>query len=304
TEELVQVQLTSFACRSLVVGFTSHHLVADGHSSSNFLVAWGMVARGLDVGPLLLHDRTIFTLQIPQSFGFKHEGVEYKSKNHVSNEMVCMSDDIIVHRIHFTVDFLAKLKSKSCNATNNKPYNTFMSLVAHLWRVVTKARNLGGFESSKIHITVDGRRRMTPRVPNEYFGNLVLWAIPTTRGKDLLKEPLPYAAKLINEVVAKVNDNYFNSFVDFATHSVREELVPTAHINKSVLCPDLEVNSWLRFPFYDLDFEVGCPYVFMSSYFPMEGLMFPLPSMHLYRFLKTTWILLSKLLHARLEVDH
>ncbi|CAN0921255.1 Putrescine hydroxycinnamoyltransferase [Linum grandiflorum] len=119
---------------------------------------------------------------------------------------------------------------------------------------------------------------MTPRVPNEYFGKLVLWAIPTTRVKDLLKEPSPYATKLINEAVAKVNDNYFKSFVDFATHNVGEELVPTAHINKSMLCPDLEVNNWLRFPFYDLDFEGGCPYVFMSSYFPMEGLMFPLPS--------------------------
>ncbi|CAN0918687.1 Agmatine hydroxycinnamoyltransferase 1 [Linum grandiflorum] len=107
-EELVQVQLTSFACGSLVVGFTSHHLVADGHSSSNFLVAWGLATRGLDVGPLPLHD----------------------------------------------------------------------------------------------------------------------------------------------------------------------QLVPTAHTTKYVLCPDLEVNSWLRFPFYDLDFGGGCPSAFMPSYFPMEGLMF------------------------------
>ncbi|XP_037491014.1 agmatine hydroxycinnamoyltransferase 1-like [Jatropha curcas] len=40
-EALLQVQLTRFACGSLVIGFTGHHLVADGHSASNFLVAWG-----------------------------------------------------------------------------------------------------------------------------------------------------------------------------------------------------------------------------------------------------------------------
>ncbi|CAN1252730.1 Agmatine hydroxycinnamoyltransferase 1 [Linum perenne] len=267
---------------------TAHHLVADGHSTSNFLVAWRMATRGLDMGPLPLHDRTIFTPRKPPSFEYNHEGVEYKQKNHGSNgeghwgDDSSVADDIIVHKVHFTLDFLTKLKLRSCNSANNKPYNTFVSLVAHLWRAVTKARNLGGLESTHIRISVNGRMRMTPPVPNEYFGNLVLWAFPTARVKDLLREPLPYAAKLINEAVAKVNDDYFKSFIDFATHKVKdneeEKLVPTADINKSVLCPNLEVDSWLRFPFYDLDFGGGCPYVFMPSYFPTEGMMFLLPS--------------------------
>ncbi|CAN1171678.1 Agmatine hydroxycinnamoyltransferase 1 [Linum perenne] len=84
-EELVQVQLTRFACGSLVVGFTAHQLVADGHSTSNFLVAWGMATPGLDVGPLPLHDRTIFAPWKPPRFEYNHEGVEYKQKNHSPN---------------------------------------------------------------------------------------------------------------------------------------------------------------------------------------------------------------------------
>ncbi|KAJ8650591.1 hypothetical protein MRB53_003614 [Persea americana] len=38
-EELLQVQITRFTCGSMVVGFTSHHIVADGHSTKNFLIA-------------------------------------------------------------------------------------------------------------------------------------------------------------------------------------------------------------------------------------------------------------------------
>ncbi|XP_057953857.1 putrescine hydroxycinnamoyltransferase-like [Malania oleifera] len=160
-----------------------------------------------------------------------------------------------------------------------KPYSTFESLVGHLWRVITKARDLGGFETTCIRISVNGRTRLNPKVPSEYFGNLVLWAFPSSRVKDLLREPLPYAAKLIHDTVAKVNNNYFRSFIDFATYKVEEEeLVPTANMNKSILCPNLEVDSWLRFPFYDLDFGSGCPYIFMPSYFPTEGMMFLLPS--------------------------
>ncbi|KAF2321710.1 hypothetical protein GH714_001667 [Hevea brasiliensis] len=242
-EELVQVQLTS-----------------------NFLVAWGKASRCLDMSPLPLHDRTIFNPRKPPNFEFEHRGAEFKSKkllkDYPNNYADSFVDDIVVHKVHFTLDFLSKLKARASPPSNNgnnlqnKPYSTFESLVAHLWRAITKARGLSGFETTHVRISVNGRMRMSPRVPTEYFGNSVLWAFPRARVKDLLREPLPYAAKLIHEAIAKVNNSYFKSFIDFATHKAEkeEDLVPTAEMNKSVLCPNLEVDSWLRFPFYDLDF--------------------------------------------------
>ncbi|VFQ67217.1 unnamed protein product [Cuscuta campestris] len=287
--ELVQVQLTRFTCGSLVVGFTSHHLVADGNATSNFLVAWGKACRGLMAKPLPLHDRTIFVPRNPPRVEYQHIGAEYvpkpmQNKDRIPHEDTTLLEDIVVHKVHFTLEFLAKLKvnaSSDNNNNNNKPYSTFESLMAHLWRVVTRARNLGGFESTHIRIAVDGRARLNPKVPNDYFGNLVLWAFPTSKVKDLLREPLPYAAKLIHDAVAKVNDNYFKSFIDFASSRAVEEgggLVPTADPDELVLRPNLEVDSWLRFPFYDLDFGTGCPFIFMPSFCPIEGLIFLLPS--------------------------
>ncbi|XP_065858902.1 agmatine hydroxycinnamoyltransferase 1-like [Euphorbia lathyris] len=276
-EEIAQVQLTRFTCGSLVVGFTSNHLVADGHSTSNFLVAWGKASRGLKIDPLPIHDGTIFTPREPPVFEFDHRGVEFKSKNLVNDNV--FEDDIVVHKVHFTRDFISKLKARASASLNNKSYSTFESVVAHLWRKITKARGLGGLEKTHVRISANGRMRMNPKVPNEYFGNLVLWAFPTARVKDLVCEPVSYAAKLIHDAVTNVNDSYFKSFIDFATHKVEEEdLVPTTEMNKSVLCPNLEVDSWLRFPFYELDFGGGSPYVFMPSYFPIEGMMFLTPS--------------------------
>ncbi|KDP43927.1 hypothetical protein JCGZ_05394 [Jatropha curcas] len=288
-EELVQVQLTRFTCGSLVIGFTSHHLVADGQSTSNFLIAWGKAARGLDISPLPFHDRTIFKPRKPPIFEFEHRGVEFKSKvvKDFHNYNNCLdnnfADDIIIHKVHFTLAFLSKLKFRASppSSTNNKPYSTFECLVAHLWRSITKARGLGRFETTSVRISVNGRNRMSPPVPNEYFGNLVLWAFPSSRVKELVNEPLSHAAKLIHDAILKVNNNYFKSFIDFATHKAEneeEELVLTAEMNKSALCPNLEVDSWLRFPFYDLDFGGGNPYLFMPSYFPTEGMLFLLPS--------------------------
>ncbi|CAH9093932.1 unnamed protein product [Cuscuta epithymum] len=283
--ELVQVQLTRFTCGSLVIGFTAHHLVADGHSTSNFLVAWGKACRDLlgPIEPFPHRDRTIFVPRSPPRIEYEHVGAEYttiQSKDTNKKDGI-HNDDIVVHKVHFTLEFLAKLKAKASTMkpNNAKPYSTFESLVAHLWRAITKARNLAGLESTHIRISVDGRARLNPKVPNEYFGNLVLWAFPTAKVKDLLREPLTYAAKLIHDAVAKVNNNYFRSFIDFA-NSVEAEsgLVPTADMDKHILCPDLEVDSWLRFPFYDLDFGMGCPYIFMPSFYPTEGMIFLLPS--------------------------
>ncbi|XP_042475558.1 agmatine coumaroyltransferase-2-like [Macadamia integrifolia] len=286
-EELVQVQLTRFTCGSLVIGFTAHHLVADGHSTSNFLVAWSQVCRGIDMNPCPFHNRSIFAPRELPILEFEHRGVEFTSKKlskvfPLFEQSQVITEDIVVHKVHFTLEFLANLKARASSSHGtNKLYSTFESLAAHLWRTITTARGLNGFEITQVRISVNGRGRLNlnPCVPNEYFGNLVLWAFPSAKVEDLLSEPLPFATKIIHDSIAKVNGNYFKSFIDFASYKVDEEgLVPTADMNKSVLCPNLEVDSWLRFPFYDLDLGGGSPFMFMPSFFPTEGMMFLLPS--------------------------
>ncbi|XP_072994814.1 agmatine coumaroyltransferase-2-like [Typha latifolia] len=69
---------------------------------------------------------------------------------------------------------------------------------------------------------------MDPEVPEEYFGNLVLWAYCSSKVGELVNSPLHYAAEVIHSQVTGLNDRYFRSFVDFASSKVVEEedLVP------------------------------------------------------------------------------
>ncbi|XAR60070.1 Putrescine N-hydroxycinnamoyltransferase [Bertholletia excelsa] len=71
--ELVQVQITRFTCGSMVVGFTAHHLVGDGQSASNFLVAWGQACRGVKINLRPFQNRNIFTPRNPQSLSLSIE---------------------------------------------------------------------------------------------------------------------------------------------------------------------------------------------------------------------------------------
>jgi hypothetical protein len=307
-EELVQVQLTRFACGSLVVGFTAHHRIADGQATGNFLVAWGLATRRLPVAPLPVCDRaTRFQTRDPPIVEFPHRGTEYYhlpakrcsgEGNGAEDEEEeiggAAHDKIKVHKVLFTKEFVARLKARASSGLPPPPppppamatqqhrrgYSTFESVVGHLWRTVTAARGLGAGEATKLRISVNGRPRMRPPVPREYFGNVVLWAFPVADAGDLVSRPVHHAADLIHRAVSRVDDAYFRSFVDFASSGAAEAggLAPTADESQVVLCPDLEVDSWLGMDFYDVDFGGGRPSYFMPSYLPMEGTMFLLPS--------------------------
>ncbi|KAF0909914.1 hypothetical protein E2562_001178 [Oryza meyeriana var. granulata] len=298
-EELLQVQVTRFSCGSMVLGFASHHRVADGQATASFLVAWGLATRRMPVAPPLpVRDRpTRFVPRDPPLVEFPHRDTEYKAPTQAKKRDANGADEdddeeelgaaahhkIKVHKLHFTKDFVARLKARASSVlppSSRRGYTTFESLVAHLWRAVTAARGLGAGETTRIRISVNGRARMRPPVPRDYFGNLVLWAFPRCDAGDLVSRPVHHAAELIHRAVAGVDDAYFRSFVDFAASGAVESegLVPTADTNQVVLCPNLEVDSWLGISFYDLDFGGGCPFYFMPSYLPMEGTLFLVPS--------------------------
>ncbi|CAN6482662.1 unnamed protein product [Victoria cruziana] len=278
---LAQVQLTRFACGSLVVAFTSHHMVADGFATSGFMVAWGRAARGLSMEPLPLHDRSIFVPRVPPRFYSRHHGVEYVGRRTSTKRSdPSQHDAIVVHKARFPLDFVAKLKSgASVDNPYAKPFTTFECLMAHLWRKITRARGLSGKETTKVRIAVNGRSRMrNPSVPTWYFGNVVLWAMPELKVEDLLAKPMGHAAAIIHDAVARVDEDYFRSFIDFSSSKERMEgLVPRADVAEVVLSPDLQVDCWLKFPYYGLDFGASRPYLFLPAYLPVEGHLFIVP---------------------------
>ncbi|KAI5016220.1 hypothetical protein ZWY2020_006071 [Hordeum vulgare] len=92
--------------------------------------------------------------------------------------------------------------------------------------------------------------------------------------------PVKHAVELISREVARINDGYFKFFIDFANSDTveKDRLVATADAADLVLSPNIEVDSWLRIPFYDMDFGGGRPFFFMPSYLLVEGLLILLPS--------------------------
>ncbi|KAI3933388.1 hypothetical protein MKW98_006747 [Papaver atlanticum] len=285
SKDLFQIHLNRYACGGLVIGETSHHHVADGQSMSSFFVALARMVRGLDIETLSYHDRFVVSQpRCPPNVEFDHPSIEFKMTV-VNLDITPVFSSIETLIINYSTDFINKLKIKVLgeNCNPHKRYNTFECLLSHTWKKVIQARGLDLEKSTQVRVVVNGIARIKPAVPMEYFGNLVLWAYPTLKVKELLQESHSYVAKAIHDEVIRVDSRYLKSFIDFGAateggNTEGEELEATTPEFGNTLCPNFEVDSWLRFQFHDLDFGGGSPCAFFPPNIPVEGLIIFLPT--------------------------
>ncbi|CAM0958638.1 unnamed protein product [Alopecurus aequalis] len=279
--ELLLAQATRFRCGSIIIGVSMHHKVADGHAISTFLFAWLQATLGVAISPVPVHDRTsLFTPRNPPRIEFDHRGNEFKPHGD-SIHADAAGETLLIHRVHFSRERIMALKSEASGGAA-RPYSTLQCLAAHLWRCITKARGLDAGATTRMRIAVDGRKRM--EVPEGYTGNVVLWAWPTTTARELVERPLRDTLELISREVSRIDEAYFRSFIDFASSGAVEEeqLVPTADSLERTLSPDVEVDSLLGIPFYDMDLDLdgSRPFFFLPGYsnVPVDGFMYMVQS--------------------------
>ncbi|XP_044360019.1 tryptamine benzoyltransferase 1-like [Triticum aestivum] len=274
---LLQIQLNRYRCGGLVVGICSHHHAADGHSMSMFFTAWATAVReGKDFTtptPFLGRARTSVPRSTPAPV-FDHRSREFTCGDRDSYAVVPM-DRIKNLTVHFTAEFVADLK-----AHVGARCSTFQCLLAHVWKKITAARELKPEEFTKVRVAVNCRGRANPPVPMDFFGNMVLWAFPRLQVRDVLNSSYGGVVGAIRDAVARIDDEYVQSFVDFGgvADANGEELVATAAAAGTMFCPDAEVDSWLGFRFHQLDFGTGAPSAFIPPDLPIEGLMIFVPS--------------------------
>uniref|UniRef100_A0A0D3HCC4 Uncharacterized protein n=1 Tax=Oryza barthii TaxID=65489 RepID=A0A0D3HCC4_9ORYZ len=106
----------------------------------------------------------------------------------------------------------------------------------------------------------------------DYFSNMVLWAFPRMRVRDLLSSSYATVVGVISDAVARVDERYILSFINFGEVAAGAEYTDGGGAC-TVLCPDLEVDSWLGFRFHELDFGGGPPCAFLPPDVPIEGIL-------------------------------
>ncbi|EYU41860.1 hypothetical protein ABFS82_10G019700 [Erythranthe guttata] len=137
--------------------------------------------------------------------------------------------------------------------------SSFQSLSAHLWRCVTRARNLDANKTTTFRMAVNCRHRLEPRLEPLYFGNLIQ-SIPTvaTAG-ELLSNDLSWGADRLHQNVVAHGDGTVRRGVKEWESNPR--LFPLGNFDGAMMT----MGSSPRFPMYDNDFGWGRPLAVRSG---------------------------------------
>ncbi|TQD84845.1 hypothetical protein C1H46_029623 [Malus baccata] len=175
TNPLVAVQVTELV-DGIFIGCSINHAVVDGTSFWHFFNTWSEISR-LPFSNIqeIMTKKPLF-------------GHGLSSPN--SSQRVVF---------HFRKEKVVELKSKAnveMGTTDNNTISSLQALMAHLWRAVTRARNLNPDQEVSNRIAVGMRQRMEPPLPKEYIGNGALGLIVKCTAGELVRHGLGDTATL------------------------------------------------------------------------------------------------------------
>ncbi|RCV43451.1 hypothetical protein SETIT_9G295200v2 [Setaria italica] len=222
TEEassLLTVQVTTFKCGGLVLGLAMNHCLADGQSAAEFLRSWAEVARGVPLSTSPFLDRSLQSARPVPTISFPHD--EFAEIDDVSGLAGVFGGDVPFVYRSFTFDAskLERLKKAASEdaaaSTTTTTCSTFVALTAFVWVVRTRALRMRPEQRSKLLFAVDGRRRVEPPLPRGFWGNAVIFACCISDAGDLLGRPLSAAARSIQDAIARTDDAFIRSAIDY-----------------------------------------------------------------------------------------
>ncbi|XP_057437729.1 spermidine hydroxycinnamoyl transferase-like [Lotus japonicus] len=276
---LLAAQVTRFSCGAITLGLAFCRASLDGTSHGGFMTTWAKLARGetLDDSSLMpFLDRTVLdsrSLHLPPRF----EHPEF------SPPPIWEGSSKVTTSLYATAVFkltraqVEKLKKKA-NSNNNVRggYTSFEVMSGHLWRCVCKVRYAGnGNQPTRLTTLVNCRNRLSPPLPNGYFGNATFPTVTQTCSFDeVMQSPLSYAVGKVRGAIQRMDDEYVRSALDYLADQKDMNLFRDKFYNSAGQNPNLYVVCWTNFPFYGTDFGWEKPVCLLPGSIGSDGKAF------------------------------
>nr|XP_018914065.1 PREDICTED: uncharacterized acetyltransferase At3g50280-like [Bemisia tabaci]XP_018914097.1 PREDICTED: uncharacterized acetyltransferase At3g50280-like isoform X2 [Bemisia tabaci] len=169
-------------------------------------------------------------------------------------------EGISLRKFHFSEDSVAKLKAKANSECNTTVISSFQSLIAHLWRSITKARRLPGDQIVSCNPAVNIRPRMIPPLPADCFGCMAGAATARTTAGELLEKSLGWAAWQLHQAIVSYTDTSVREFTDewLRTPSIVD-------ITKLFASNEMNIGGSSWFDVYGNEFGMGKAVTILSG---------------------------------------
>ncbi|KDP22246.1 hypothetical protein JCGZ_26077 [Jatropha curcas] len=249
---LLAVQLTKLK-DGLAIGCAFNHAILDGTSTWHFMSSWAEICNGshsISVTPFLERTKTRNTrvkldLSLPPDPLSISNG-DAKSAVPELREKVFKFSESTIDKIKSTVN-------ANPPSDGLKPYSTFQSLAAHIWRHVSHARELKPEDFTVFTVFADCRKRVDPAMPDNYFGNLIQAIFTATAVGLLSMNPPEFGASVIQNAIEAHNAKAIDE------RNKEWESSPKIFQFKDAGVNCVAVGSSPRFRVYEVDFGWGKP---------------------------------------------
>ncbi|KAH9625073.1 hypothetical protein KSS87_010563 [Heliosperma pusillum] len=247
TRPLLSVQVTELK-DGVFLGVCYNHSVVDGTSLFHFNRVWSRIFTGTfsQSVPLPIVKQPDFLI-----------GRVVKLPYLTPEEFVIRpttEGDLMGRRFQFSSQSLKKIKAiANSDVKTSRPISTFQSLIAFVWKCITRARDLNPGDMTTCGLPLNLRQRFNPPLTNEYFGNYAIKAKATVKAGDLLVNSISWAATLLNNAVKSQDDRSARDIIKQAME-FGPELVPPTRTSRS---NDVIVASSPRFDYKESEFGPG-----------------------------------------------
>ncbi|XP_051150468.1 spermidine hydroxycinnamoyl transferase-like [Andrographis paniculata] len=266
---LVIVQLTRFRCGGVSIGLGISHVLADGPSALHFVDEWAKFARGGGGGgavvPPFLDRQVVETGRPPKS---KFDPAVLRRPPTLIGEEDSLEQrrkPIAVAFLCLTAPQIEKLRGRAnleASIAGIRSYSRFEAVAAHIWRCTSRARGHVSDQQTSLHFVADFRNKLTPALPQNYFGNALIRVEATDTSGSLLSNSIGAAARRIREEVEKVTDDTVRAYLEYLKElpdvgrfrSLDNNGRPKGDFYGN---PNLAIISWTGLPLFGTDFGWG-----------------------------------------------
>ena len=115
---------------------------------------------------------------------------------------------------HFSSESLAKVKAKANAESDTTKISSLQALSAHVWRCITRTRNLPPDQETSCMMAINNRTRLCPPVPQEYVGNCIQAVRATAADGELLDRGLGGSCSKLHLAVHNHTDEIVRNWVE------------------------------------------------------------------------------------------
>ncbi|KAI3717681.1 hypothetical protein L1987_69448 [Smallanthus sonchifolius] len=227
----------------IFIGGSINHVVANGTSFWRFMAAWSEIFRSNNTSRVFKRTPIEgFDSIINLSYTHHDQFIERLQSPHELQQKF----------FHFSSSSISKLKAKANAECNTHNISSLQAVSVLLWRCITRSRRLTLEAETVCKLATSNRHRMSPPLPDDYFGNPVQLVRGTATVAELMSRGLGWAALRLHDAVRKHDDTAVREWVRSWSKA------PAIMKMSGVFGPNsVSIGSSPRFDMYGCEFGLG-----------------------------------------------